>query len=85
VNIGNNSIVGAWSVVAKDVPSNVVVAGNPARVIRQLDPEDLTTREHLFNMDIPYDRFEDNWYREKLQGNKLSTWIRSLVFPRRSD
>ena len=33
VTIGDNSIVGACSVVTKDVPPGVVVAGNPARVI----------------------------------------------------
>lgn len=36
VTIHKNSIVGAGSVVTKDVPKNVVVAGNPARVIRVL-------------------------------------------------
>ena len=34
VTIGENSIVGAGSVVLKDVPDNVIVAGNPAKVIR---------------------------------------------------
>lgn len=34
VSIGNSSIVAAGSVVTKDVPSNCIVAGNPARVIR---------------------------------------------------
>jgi acetyltransferase-like isoleucine patch superfamily enzyme len=37
VTIGDYSIVGAGSVVTKDVPPNVVVAGNPARVIRKLN------------------------------------------------
>jgi acetyltransferase-like isoleucine patch superfamily enzyme len=37
VTIGENSIVGAGSVVTKDVPANVVVAGNPARVLRPLN------------------------------------------------
>lgn len=36
VTIGENSIVGAGSVVTKDVPANVIVAGNPARVLRLL-------------------------------------------------
>ncbi len=34
ITIGNEVIVGAGSVVTKDVPSNSIVAGNPARVIR---------------------------------------------------
>lgn len=37
ISIGNNVIVGAGSVVVKDVPDNCVVAGNPARVIKVLD------------------------------------------------
>ncbi len=35
--IGNNVIIGAGSVVVKSVPSNSVVAGNPARVIRSIE------------------------------------------------
>ena len=34
--IGKNSIIGARAVVTKDVPPNVVVAGNPARIIKEL-------------------------------------------------
>jgi acetyltransferase-like isoleucine patch superfamily enzyme len=36
VTIGENSLVGAGSVVTRDVPPNVVVAGNPARIIKKL-------------------------------------------------
>ena len=39
VVIGENALVGAGSVVTKDVPPNAVVAGNPARLIRFLIPE----------------------------------------------
>ena len=38
VTIGENSLVGAGSVVTKDVPANTIVAGNPARVLRKLEP-----------------------------------------------
>jgi acetyltransferase-like isoleucine patch superfamily enzyme len=38
VHIGENSIVGAGSVVRRDVPPNVIVAGNPAKVVKRLDP-----------------------------------------------
>jgi acetyltransferase-like isoleucine patch superfamily enzyme len=37
VKIGKNSIVGAGAVVMKDVPPDVVVLGNPARVIQHLE------------------------------------------------
>lgn len=36
VTIGRNAIIGAGSVVTKDIPDNVVAAGNPCRVIRPL-------------------------------------------------
>lgn len=36
VSIGENSVIGAGSVVTKDIPANVVAVGNPARVIKQL-------------------------------------------------
>ena len=36
VRIGRNSIIGAGSVVMRDVPPNVVVQGNPARVVQHL-------------------------------------------------
>ena len=36
VTIGENAIVGAGSVVTKDVPANAVVAGNPAKVLRYI-------------------------------------------------
>lgn len=39
VTIGQNAIVGAGSVVTKDVPANAVVAGNPAKVLRFLKEE----------------------------------------------
>ena len=37
VTIGENAIVGAGSVVTKDVPANSIVAGNPAKVLRYID------------------------------------------------
>lgn len=40
VTIGDNVVIGAGSVVTKDIPANVVAAGNPCRVIRPITDED---------------------------------------------
>ena len=40
VTIGDNTVIGAGSVVTKDIPANVVAAGNPCRVIRPITEED---------------------------------------------
>ena len=38
VTVGENAIVGAGCVVTKNVPANTIVVGNPARVLKKLDP-----------------------------------------------
>ena len=40
VKIGNNVVIGAGSVVTKDIPDNVCAAGNPCKVIREITDED---------------------------------------------
>lgn len=40
VTIGDNAVIGAGSVVTKDIPANVIAAGNPCRVIRKITSED---------------------------------------------
>lgn len=42
VTIGDNSIIGAGSVVNKDIPANVIAAGVPCKVIREITKEDKT-------------------------------------------
>ena len=40
VSIGDNSVIGAGSVVTKDIPPNVVAVGNPCKVMRQISEHD---------------------------------------------
>jgi acetyltransferase-like isoleucine patch superfamily enzyme len=42
VTIGDNSVIGAGSVVTRSIPPNSIAAGNPCRVIRDLTPEELS-------------------------------------------
>lgn len=42
VSIGDNTIIGAGSIVTKDIPSNVIAVGNPCKVIRQITEKDKT-------------------------------------------
>lgn len=42
VTIGDDTIIGAGSVVTKDIPSGVIAAGNPCKVLRKITPEDKT-------------------------------------------
>ena len=41
VTIGKNSVIGAGSVVTRDIPANVVAAGNPCKVLREIGEKDL--------------------------------------------
>lgn len=40
VSIGENSVIGAGSVVTKDIPANVIAVGNPCRVLREINDRD---------------------------------------------
>ena len=85
VTIGENTVVGAGSVVSRSLPADVIAAGNPARVIKPLPDGERTTRSDLFNMDIPYAQFADEFMRDRLKGNRFLSWLRSFLFPRRFD
>lgn len=45
VTIGDNSVIGAGSVVTKDIPANVVAVGNPCKVLREINERD---REYYY-------------------------------------
>jgi maltose O-acetyltransferase len=74
VTIGPNSIVGAGSVVVKDVPEGVVVAGNPAKVIS-------STREYIEKikrMSAKRRIFGEEYSIDRLDGEKRDEIMRSV-------
>jgi acetyltransferase-like isoleucine patch superfamily enzyme len=82
VTIGQNSVVAAGAVVTRDVPANVVVAGNPARVVKELDPErGFTTRMDYFADPAELERFFEAINQEVLAGNSFWRWLWSVVYP----
>ena len=86
VTIGDNSIIGAGSIVTKDIPSDVIAAGNPAIVIKKLDKtRRIKTRAEWFSDPEDLARRFREIDREKLGGNTIFGWLRSLLFPRKGD
>jgi acetyltransferase-like isoleucine patch superfamily enzyme len=82
VTIGANSVVAARAVVTRDVPANVVVAGNPAKVVKELDPQrEFVTRMDYFKDPADLERFFDAINREVLARNTLWRWLWSVVYP----
>lgn len=84
VSIGDNSVIGAASVVTRDIPPNTIAAGNPAKPIGEIDPtQPSSRREHLFTGGQPYDDYKADYDRQRLRGNTLRGWLRTLVWPDR--
>ncbi len=86
VSIGENSIIGAGSVVASDIPADSIAAGNPARVIKQLDQEkEFVTRESIFRDTSQLDEEMDKIERWMLHSNTTLGWIKASLFPAKGD
>jgi acetyltransferase-like isoleucine patch superfamily enzyme len=86
VTIGRNSIIGAGAVVVNDVPENCVAAGNPARVVKTLDPDrEIVTRAALFKDPEKFDRDVEiiEWAMHK--DNTFRGWLRYMLFPSPGD
>ncbi|MEW5248173.1 acyltransferase [Microbulbifer sp. 2201CG32-9] len=86
VKIGDNSVVGAGAVVTHEVPANTVVAGNPARPVKQIQPgRRMLTREALFATASRQAHNMEQLDRMLLGGNTLWGWLRARLLPRRGD
>lgn len=86
VTIGENSIIGAGAVVVDSVPANCVAAGNPAKIVKQLDAaEAFTTRAQFFSDPDSLFQGFDRMDKELLRENTLLHWLRYLLFPNKSD
>ena len=86
VIIGKNSIVGAGSVVVKDVPPNVVVAGNPAKVVKELDEnEKMISRADMFSSPKELDDLYLKIDQISLKNNSFFGWIKSKLLPNKNN
>jgi len=86
VTIGENSVVGANSVVSRNVPPNVVVVGNPAKIVKELDPQrEMRTRADYFADPESLARYFDEIERGLLGKNSFFNWLRALFFPTTRD
>lgn len=87
VTVGENSVVGARAVVTEDVPPGVVVAGNPARIVKRLDPDEpLTTMGSLFTESPGQVKARQKYIQHLALGsNGWLNWLRTVFFPRRTD
>lgn len=86
VRIGRNSIIGAGAVVTHDIPPNVIAAGNPATVKRELDPNTpFKTRADYFADPVTLAAQVDGLNRAFLKNNTTLGWLRASLFPTRKD
>lgn len=56
MTIGDNSVIGAGSLVTKDIPTNIVAFGSPAKVIREIS--DVDRKYYTQNHEIKWDKLE---------------------------
>ena len=83
VTVGENSVVAAGAIVTRDVPANVIVAGNPARIVKSLDPDRARrTRLDAYSDPEKTAAFFDHVDREVLKDNSFWFWLWTVIYPR---
>ena len=84
VTIGANSVIGAGSVVTKDIPANVIAAGNPAKPLRELEKgRPIKKREAMFEDIKEYNKTMRYLHYLNHKGNGFIAWIRQIIVPSR--
>lgn len=86
VSIGENSVIGAGAVVTKDIPANCVAAGNPAKIVKQLNPKRrMLTRAFLFKDGDQYWQQQSEIDAYFTLDNSTVHWLRSIIKPTPKD
>lgn len=71
VTIGDNTIIGACSLVNRDIPSGVIAAGNPCKVICTLDEyRRMHEKDFMYIVNLPYDKKKAyllNYFKNRLK------------------
>ncbi len=84
VTIGANSVIGAGAIVVDSIPSNCVAAGNPARIVKRLDPNvKMKTRAHWYADPVKLAGDFIKWEQAVLRGNTFFGWLKHMLFPSR--
>lgn len=86
VTIGENAVVGAGAIVTKNVEANTVVGGNPAKVIKTLNPRrKFLKRDYLLSDSERAAAIDSALMDFVTAGNTWRGWLRSALLPRRGD
>ena len=86
ITIGENAIVAAGSVVVDDVPDNTIVGGNPAKIIKTINPKRrMLSRAFLFKDGDVYWENQEEVNAFLFGDNTISHWVRSTLSPTTKD
>ncbi|MCP4158845.1 MAG: acyltransferase [Deltaproteobacteria bacterium] len=86
VSIGKNSIIGAGSVVTCDIPANVIAAGNPAKIVKELDGDkEIKTRKDMYKNPKELSDYFDYLDQENMGENTFLGWLRAIISPTTKD